>query len=92
MFSPGIRDLHRYTCPQEHHSVQPVCEAGPERSSSIMGGCLHRSVRHDVAYRNRHWHQCDGGSSSGWSTHPGHPGGACRRDVYLHHLSRDPPT
>ncbi len=92
LFSPGIRDLHRYTCPQEHHRVQPVCEAGPERCSSIMGGCLHRCVRLDVTYRHRHRHQCDGGSARSWCTHPGRPGGARRRDVCLHHLSRDPPT
>lgn len=90
--SPGIRDLHRYSCPQEHHSVQPVREAGSEQRSSTMGRCLHRSVRHDVTHRHRHRHQCDGGSARSWSTNPGRPGGARRRDICLHHLPGDPPT
>lgn len=92
LFSPGFRDLHRYTRPQEHHSVQPVSEAGPERSASVVGGRLHRRVRIDVTYRHRHRHQCDGGSASSWSANPGCPGGARRWDVCLHHLSGDPPT
>lgn len=92
MFSPGVRDLHRYTSPQEHHSVQPVCEAGAEQRSSAVGRCLHRSVRHDVTHRHRHRHQCDGGSARSWSTNPGRSGGARRRDVCLHNLPGDPPT
>lgn len=57
-----------------------------------MGGRLHYGVCHDVTYRHRHRHQCDGGSASSRSTNPGRPGGARRRDVCLHHLPRDPPT
>lgn len=57
-----------------------------------MGGRLHRSVRHDVTYRHRYRHQRDGGSARIRSADPGHPGGARRRDVCLHHLSGDPPT
>lgn len=92
LFSAGVRDLHRHTRPQEHHSVQPVCEAGPERSSSVVGDRLHRRVRHDVAHRHRHRHQRDGGSARIRGADPGHPGGARRGDVRLHHLSRDPPA
>lgn len=89
---PGFRDLYRYTCPQEHHSVQSGCEAGPERRSSVMGGCIHWRVRLDVPHRHRHRHQCDGGSAGSRNTNPGHPGGARRRDIRLHHLSGDPST
>ena len=92
MCSPGFRDLHRYPCPQEHHRVQPVGEAGPERRTSAVGGRLHRSVRHDVARRHRHRHRCDGGSADVRSADPGRPGGARRRDVHLHHLPGDPPS
>ncbi len=90
--SPGVRDLHRYTRPQEHHRVQPVCEAGAERSSSVMGVHLHRRVRPDVACRHRYRHQRGGGWADSRSADPGRPGGARRRDVCLHHLPGDPPT
>lgn len=92
LFSQGVGDLHRYTCPQEHHSVQSVREAGSEQRPSTMGRCLHCSVCPDVPHRHRHRHQCDRGSAKSRSANPGGPGGARCWNVHLHHLPGDPPT
>lgn len=82
----GDGDLHRHSGPQEHYSVQPVREAGPERRSADLDRRVHWRVRPDVTPGHRHRHQRDGGAAGGRRSDPGHPGGARRRDLHLHHL------
>lgn len=90
-FCPGVGDLRRHSCPQEHHRVQPGREAGAERRSSAVAGGVRRGVRHDVARRHRHRHQRDGGAVLFRSPDPGRPGGTGGGNLCLHHLPGNPP-
>ncbi|XP_077375241.1 zinc transporter ZIP1 isoform X2 [Festucalex cinctus] len=56
---PCVGNLHRHPGAQEHHRVQPVSQAGPERDSPRVGGRLHRRVRRHVAFGHRHRHHGD---------------------------------
>lgn len=88
----GVGDLRCHPGPQEHHRVQPVTEAGPERRPPTVDRSVPDNIRHDVTDRHRHRHQRDGGPAVVRSSDSGGPGRARCGNLYLHHLHGDPPS